>query len=129
MKRSLFKSIWAVLAGFIFVVVVSMVTDIILTKTGLMKQPFHLNTASFIAFVVLYRCLYGTTGSYLTAKLAPNRPMKHAIIGGMVGLIIATIGTIAMWDKSPHWYPITLIITALPCAWLGAKLFVKRKTI
>lgn len=129
MKRNLLKSIWAIFAGFIFVVVVSIVTDIVLTNIGLMKQPFHLNTTSFIAFVVLYRCLYGTTGSYLTAKLAPNRPMKHAIIGGIVGLIIATIGTIAMWDKSPHWYPIALIITALPCAWLGANLFVKRKAI
>lgn len=129
MKRNLLKSTWAVLAGFIFVVVVSIVTDIILTKTGLMKQPFHLNTTSFIAFVVLYRCLYGITGSYLTAKLAPGKPMKHAIIGGIVGLIIATIGTIAMWDKSPHWYPLALMITALPCAWLGAKLFVKNKAI
>jgi hypothetical protein len=129
MKKQFLKSVWAVLAGFILVAGASITTDIILTKTGLMKQPFHLNTTSFIAFVVFYRCLYGTTGSYLTAKLAPGNPIKHAIIGGIIGLLIATIGTIAMWDKSPHWYPIALIITALPCAWLGAKLFIKRNAI
>lgn len=127
MKRNLFKSIWAVVAGFIFVVFVSILTDIVLTKTGLMKQPFHLNTTSFIAFVVLYRCFYGTIGSFLTAKLAPGRPMKHSVIGGIAGLIIAAIGTVVMWEESPHWYPIALIITALPCAWLGARIFIKRK--
>lgn len=129
MKRNLLKSIWAILAGFIFVLVVSISTDILLTKTGFMKQPFHLNTTSFISFVVFYRCLYGTTGSYLTAKLSPNKPMKHAIIGGIIGFIMAILGALVMWDTPPHWYPLTLITTTLPCAWLGAKLFIKRKTV
>jgi hypothetical protein len=23
-------------------------------------------------------------------------------------------------EFGPHWYPVSLIVTALPCAWLGA---------
>ena len=91
-----------------------------------MKQPFHLNTTGFIAFVVFYRCLYGTAGSYLTAKLAPGNPLKHAMIGGIIGFIIAILGAVVMWDTPPHWYPVALIITTLPCAWAGAILFIKR---
>jgi hypothetical protein len=129
MKKNLVKSIRAILAGFIFVVVVSVATDIVLTKTGLMKQPFHLNPAGFISFVVLYRCLYGIAGSFLTARLAPNKPMPHAMIGGTIGFILAISGAIVMWDTPPHWYPVALIITTLPCAWLGGKIFIKRQTI
>jgi hypothetical protein len=129
MKKNLLKSIRAVFAGFIFVVVLSILTDILLIKTGLMKQPFYLNSAGFILFVIFYRCLYGITGSYFTAKLSPNKPMKHAIIGGVIGFFIAILGAVAMWSTPPHWYPLTLIITILPCAWLGAKLFIKQRKV
>lgn len=111
MKKNLFNSIRAILAGFIFVVVVSILTDVLLIKAGMMKQPFHLNTTSFILFVVFYRCLYGVAGSYLTAKLSPNKPMKHAIIGGVIGFIIAVLGAVAMWSTPPHWYPLIQILT------------------
>src|SRR4051794_26420506 len=92
MKKNLLKSTLAIIAGFIFVVIASILTDMVLIKTGLMKQPFYLNTTSFILFVIFYRCLYGTTGSYLTAKLSPNKPMKHVLIGGVIGFIISILG-------------------------------------
>jgi hypothetical protein len=123
MNKSLLKSIWAVFAGFILVVIISVITDLLLTKTGAMKQPFDLNPVWFIVLVIFYRSLYGTLGSYLTARLAPAKPMKHAIIGGIIGFFIAIAGTIVMWDQPPHWYPIALVVTALPCAWLGGKLY------
>ena len=32
----------------------------------------------------------------------------------------------ATWNKGPefgpHWYPLALVATALPCAWLGGRL-------
>jgi len=91
-----------------------------------MKQPFNLNFSYFIIFVIFYRSMYGTIGSFLTARLAPNRPMRHSMIGGLIGFVISIIGAIAMWDTPPHWYAISLIITALPCAWLGGKLFLSK---
>ena len=125
MNKKILKSIWAVLAGFILVVILSTLTDLVLIRTGIMKQPFELNSVFFILLVVGYRCLYGITGSYLTARLAPNRPMRHALAGGVIGLGIATLGAVVMWDKPPHWYPISLIITVLPTAWLGGLIYLK----
>jgi hypothetical protein len=119
MNKATLEGIWAVLAGLILIVIISIATDLLLTKTGSMKQPFDLNSVGFIIFVIFYRSLFGTIGSYLTAKLSLNRPLFLSIIGGLIGFVIATIGAIAMWDKPPHWYPIALIITTLPCAWLG----------
>lgn len=127
MNTILLKNIRAILAGFLFVIAASIATDMLLIKTGLMKQPFHLNSVGFIIGVIAYRSLFGVIGSYLTARLAPRKPMRLAMIGGFIGFIVAILGAAAMWDIPPHWYPITLIITTLPCAWLGAYLFVKRK--
>jgi hypothetical protein len=127
MNKKILKSVCAVLAGFIFVIIMSIATDLTLTKTGIMKQPFDLNSIGFIVFVIFYRSLYGTLGSYLTARLSPDKPMRHSMIGGSIGFVIAIFGAIAMWGKPPHWYPIALIITVLPCAWVGGQLFIKNK--
>jgi hypothetical protein len=70
--------------------------------------------------------VYSVIGSYLIARLAPDRPMRHALAGGVVGIVLCLVGAIATWNREPslgpHWYPLALIATALPCAWLGGKL-------
>jgi hypothetical protein len=47
----------------------------------------------------------------------------HALVLGVVGLALSTAGAVAMWNFGPHWYPIALALTALPCAWLGGVLY------
>ena len=117
------KSIGAILTGFIVVFFLSIVTDIILSKTGIMKtEPFDDNPDWLIIIIIIYRCIYNITGSFVTAKLAPDKPMRHAMIGGIIGFVLTIVGLIVMWDKPPHWYPIMLIILALPCAWAGGKI-------
>lgn len=123
MNKSPLKSIGAILAGFALVVIISIATDLVLETTGLMKQPFDLNSTFFIVFVIFYRSFYGTAGAYVTARLAPYRPLRHSMIGGAIGFVISIVGAIVMWDIPPHWYAISLIATALPCAWIGGQLF------
>src|SRR5262249_53669211 len=81
-----------------------------------------------LALATGYRVLFGVMGSYLTARLAPHSPMLHAMIGGGIGMVLAAIGAIVTWNKNlgPHWYPIALIVFALPQSWLGAKFFLRR---
>lgn len=123
----LIRSIWSIFAGFVLVIALSIITDLILVTSDIMKQPFDLNSNWFIAIVVFYRNIYSVCGTYLTAKLAPQNPMKHAIIGGFIGFVISIVGAAVMWDQPPHWYAISLIITALPSAWIGGKLFLGGK--
>ncbi len=62
---------------------------------------------------------------YLTARLAPCAPMRRAMIGGLIGTVLATAGagaTVPM-DLGPAWYPIALAVTALPLFWLGGALY------
>jgi hypothetical protein len=75
---------------------------------------------------IIYRTIDGVAGSYLTARLAPDRPLVHALVLGLIGLLLSTAGAVATWNKGPQfgpkWYPIALIAIALPCAWLGGTL-------
>jgi hypothetical protein len=121
-EKKVLKSVWAIIAGFLITVILSVLTDQILLKTGIMKIPFESNSYIFIGFVILYRTVYGLLGSYITASLAPYRPMKHVMIGALIGLLLVTVGTIIQWDVPPHWYPITLILLVIPTAWIGGKL-------
>jgi len=124
MNKRTFKSIGAILAGFIAVFVLSIATDVVLEKLGVF--PPQNEPASYVGWMLMlaliYRCAYTVLGGYITATLAPDRPMRHAITLGIIGVIAATLGAIAGWNLSQHWYPIALIITGLPCTWLGGKL-------
>jgi len=77
-----------------------------------------------LLLALAYRCVYAVVGSYIAARLAPRNPMRHALGLGVVGLMVCLAGAIATtpMDLGPAWYPIALVLTALPCAWLGGAL-------
>jgi peptidoglycan/LPS O-acetylase OafA/YrhL len=85
---------------------------------------------ALFVLATMYRILYTVGGGYLTARLAPERPMRHVIVLGCVGLVAATIGLVATWNSGPElgpkWYPILLVVTALPCVWLGGRVYGSR---
>jgi hypothetical protein len=127
LRRTL-QSIGAVLAGMIFGVALTLGTDELLHVAGVFP-PWGQSMTGYDGALLLataYRVVYSIAGSYLIARLAPNRPMLHALVGGVIGLIVSVVGAVATWNGGPafgpHWYPIALIVTALPCAWVGGKL-------
>ena len=75
-----------------------------------------------------YRIVYGVVGGYIAARLAPRNPIRHALVLGVVGLVVSTAGAIATipMNLGPIWYPLALLLTALPCAWLGGVLYRRR---
>jgi hypothetical protein len=129
--RRLWRSAIAIFAGFLVVVVLSLGTD----------QLFHvlqvyppwgepMNETSDNLLALTYRCVYGVLGSYLTARLAPHHPMRHVWIGAGIGFTLSLLGALATipLKLGPAWYPIALVVTALPCAWLGGVLHRSSKT-
>jgi hypothetical protein len=117
------SSIWAIVAGFLAVVILSVTTDVVLHKLGIYPQLGEKMGDRLFVWATLYRTIYAILGSYTTATLAPNRPMLHALIGAAVGMILGTVGAVATWNKDlgPHWYAVALIVEAVPCAWIGAR--------
>ena len=122
---NILKGIGAVLAGIVFIVVTHTVTDLVLEKLGIFTPPeqgFHITW--MVVTATIYRSIYTVGGGYLTATLAPERPMLYAVILGLFGIVASTAGAIVMIPRNlgPTWYPIALIVLALPCTWLGGKL-------
>jgi hypothetical protein len=120
------RSIGALLAGFVAVVVLSIGTDAALHGAGIFPKSEQPMSDALFLLATAYRTVYGILGSYITARLAPYKPMQHALVGGGLGLVVGTIGAVATWNKvpslGPHWYPLALIATALPGAWIGGKI-------
>lgn len=126
--RRIGRSIGAVLAGFVVVFLLSLGTDMVLHATHVFP-PWGDSMAGYdgaLLLAIIYRTIYGVAGSYITARLAPNRPMLHALIGGFIGLGISIAGAAVTWNSGPafgpHWYAMALVLLALPTAWLGGKL-------
>jgi hypothetical protein len=127
--RRILRSLGALFAGFVVVVVLSLGTDLALHATGVFPPLGQPMSDALFLLATVYRTVYAIAGSYVTARLAPNRPMQHALLGGAVGLMLATVGAVATWNKGPefgpHWYPLALVATALPSAWAGGRLYVR----
>lgn len=123
---SRWRSARAVLVGFVFVIAVTLGTDLVLHAIGLYPRWGQSMSDALFLLATAYRIVYGVAGSYITARIAPNRPMQHAVAGGIIGLVLSIAGAVATWNRvpslGPHWYPVALVITALPCAWAGGKL-------
>src|SRR6185369_3723171 len=116
------RSIVAVAAGFLTVVVLSLATDQLLHVLDVYPpwgQPMweaHLN-----ALALSYRIVYTLLGGFITARLAPHTPMRHVMILAIIGLVAGTAGAVAAitGNFGPNWYPIALAVTAYPCTWFG----------
>ena len=123
------RSIGAVLAGMLAVIVLSIGTDIVLHVAGVFP-PWGQSMIGFEAALLLataYRTVYGVAGGYIAARLAPNRPMTHALALGVLGLAVSILGAAVTWNKGPafgpHWYPLALVVLAMPQCWAGGKLW------
>jgi signal transduction histidine kinase len=117
-----FRSVWAVLAGYLLVIVLSVTTDILFMGIGLFPGPNVRFATWMLALALIYTLLYSFLGGYITAKLAPARKMLHVSILGALGVLSSLIGAIAGWEMGDHWYPIALVILAFPSVYLGGKL-------
>lgn len=122
--RQLGRSILALLAGFAVAVVLSLVTDVVLHRIGFYPPLGQPSNSSQLAVSTVYRTIFGILSAWVTARLAPYRPMAHALIGGAIGTVLALVGAITTWNMhlGPHWYALALVVLAMPTAWLGGKL-------
>jgi hypothetical protein len=126
MGKKILQSIGAVIAGAAVSILLEVGTDALMHATGIFPKGEGAMSDALFAMATAYRTIFGVLGAYITARLAPNRPMMHALILGALGTVAAVAGAIAMWDKMPEigpkWYALVLIVLGLPSAWLGGKL-------
>ena len=128
--RRMLRSIAAIFAGLIIGIVLSVGTDVAMTAIGILPPTSQPAATGPLLVATVYRTIYGILASYIAARLAPDRAMLHAMLLGILDFIVSVIGVVFTWNKGPeygpHWYPIALVVLALPAAWVGGKLRVNQ---
>jgi hypothetical protein len=122
MKNNVLKSIGVLLLAFVVNGLLSAVTDFILESIGVLPDPSKgLFETWALLLVLFYRGAYAIFTGYLIARLAPSKPMLHALILGVIGTMIVLLAmtnpTVA--EKAPMWYGYTLAAITIPCMMFG----------
>ena len=121
--RKILRRIGAVLAGMLVVLILDVALDVIMHTTGIYPPWFQPMAIPLWLLATGYRMIDGTIGGYVTARLAPDRPLRHALVLGIIGFFLSSAGLLATWNKGPEfgprWYPLALVLIAIPCACLG----------
>lgn len=119
------QSVWALGVGFLFIVVVTTAFDVVMHATGVFPPWGETQTQAGAALALAYRILIGMAGAWLTARVAPHAPLKHALVLGAIGTVLAAVGAVSTWnmDLGPRWYAVSLVLLALPQCWAGARLW------
>jgi hypothetical protein len=126
MNKNTLRSIGAVIAGMLAIIVLSIGTDVVLHLAGVFPPWGQSVADALLLLATVYRTVYGIAGGYITAGLAPDRPMQHALVLGAIGLAVCIVGAVVTWNKGPafgpHWYPLALVVLAMPQCWAGGRL-------
>lgn len=123
------RSIGAVFLGLVAIFVLSLGTDQVLHVLKVYppwNEPMNDPGLNLLAFS--YRLVFDVFGCWLAARLAPRRPMKHALILGAIGVVLSLGGVFAAMGAKlgPLWYPIALVVSSMPSAWLGGAIAARR---
>jgi hypothetical protein len=122
-SRKVLRRIGAVLGGLVLVAILDTAIDVLMHATGIYPPWFQPMRTSLWLVAMGYRMIDGTIGGYVAARLAPDRPVAHALVLGAIGFALSVAGLVATWNKGlefgPKWYPLALVVVSLPCALLG----------
>ena len=127
--RRLGRSVLAIFAGFVVVVVLSLGADEVFHLLNVYPPwgvPMYEPGLNLLALT--YRGIFTLMGGYVTAYLAPSSPMKHVLVGCGIGLILGGLGVVAATtaDLGPIWYPVAVAVTGPVLNWLGGRFYVRR---
>ena len=118
------RSIAAVLFGFVLIFALSTGATMVLGQA--MPTAFdaagRADSVPVLLLMMGYVALFAVIGCYLTARLAPGRPMLHALVLGVMGLAVNVASAVAAWDDAPVWVHVASLALVMPYAWIGGRL-------
>lgn len=120
------RSVLAIVAGFVVVVVLSLSVDEALHLLKVYPpwgEPMW--DPALNALALSYRIVITVLSGYVTARLAPRNPMKHILVGGLIGVVFGLAGVVGAMKipMGPIWYPVAIAATGFPSVWLGGRLY------
>jgi hypothetical protein len=127
------RSILAVLAGPVVIIVTSFgieaAADPLLMRmfaSALPNEAALRHNPAVWLFTFTYSLLCVAAGGYVTARLAGRRPVRPAIILGLLQSALTIPAMMALPDKAPLWGWILSMVAVIPAAWCGGLLYARR---
>ncbi|HET9004641.1 MAG TPA: hypothetical protein VFN39_11625 [Gemmatimonadaceae bacterium] len=118
------RSVLAIVAGFVLIGLLAFGTDGL--AHAIRPDIFGPNSSTsnmpYLVIAIIYVGVYATAGCWLAATLAGRRPMFHALLLGVLGLVFNLAAVPGMWSLFPHWYTVVSLILVMPFAWLGGRI-------
>ncbi|HYR07951.1 MAG TPA: hypothetical protein VEQ60_09290 [Longimicrobium sp.] len=116
------RSILAIVVGFVLTGALNFGTNTVLSRVAPDMVPPsgtpNTNTAALLV-ICAYVALFGILGCYVTARLAPSRPLLHALIMGGIALAMSIPVTMSVWNDTPVWFNVYNLLAVMPYAWIG----------
>jgi hypothetical protein len=118
------RSVLAVVAGFLIIGALAigtgkLVQSMVPAQFDAAGNP---TTMPMMLLQLLYVGVYATFGCWLAGRLAPSRPMTHALVVGVLGLMLNVPSAIALRGTHPMWYLVVGVATTMLWAWLGGRI-------
>jgi hypothetical protein len=125
------RGVLAIVAGFVAIAVLSLGADAVFRRAapGLFGAGGRSDHLGVLLAMIAYSAVFATAGAWLTARLAPDRPLRHALILGGLGLALAVPVTIAHWHTAPVWFHVVTLALTLPAAWVGGTMVERRVSL
>lgn len=83
------------------------------------------DTGILVWFIALGSALSVLAG-YLTARLAPEKPMRLVWILAVIQLALGLYFELTYWDLMPVWYHLAFLALVVPMTVLGGRLYGRR---
>ena len=127
MTVTLLKRIAAVIAGLVANVVLTVSMDLGLSAAGVLP-PFGTGYThvGLLSLALGYRTVFAAVGGFVTARLAPDTPLRHVAWLMGIGLVIGLLSVAGGRAMFPAWYLLGIVALSLPTTWLGGVLAAAR---
>lgn len=128
-SRRVARSIGAVLAGVLTNIVVVGAIDAAMRAAGVFPAMFEPMDDRQWAIALANRVVMAVVGGFITAWLAPSRPLRHVLILGGIETLLSGLFVAVNWNKpeyGPHWFGVGVAISCVPLALLGGVLRAKQ---
>lgn len=124
------KGLGAVVVGLFVGALLSLAVDVAFHASGIYPPWFQPMSDSLWIVALAYRLIFNSFGSFLTARLAPNKPAAHVIALTILGLILTIVGVAANWNAGPEfgprWFNLALVASVIPTSWVGYNFWARR---
>ena len=120
------KSCVALLVAFTAYLGAAVLTDVVLRAAWPERFPKLSETQAqddvMLAIEVVSQIASGFLGGFLAARLAPARPMGHALVLGGICFVLSVAATLQVCLLYPWWYLGVGLLSTFPSFWAGGHL-------